>query len=205
MRIAIIIGSIRPGRRGPSVAQWVVDVLDTQTEMQDSEVTLHVVDLAAIDLPQLCEPAPPMTGIYQHGSTREWSALIASFDAYIFVTPEYNHSLPSVLKNAIDHLYTEWNDKVAGIVSYGVAGGVRAGEHLRQILAEVKVATVRSHVALSVFEDFVAEGPMDPGELVPRPNHKEALIALGAQVLNWGRALRSLREEADAVTKASSG
>jgi len=204
MKIAIITGSTRPGRRAPLVSKWVLEVLGSQPAMLDGEVTLHNIDLATTDLPQFCEPAPPMTGIYQHAYTRDWSALIASFDAYVFITPEYNHSLPSALKNAIDHLYREWNDKVAGIVSYGVAGGVRAGEHLRQIFAEVKIATVRSHVALSVFEDFVAEGPMDTGEFAPRPNHEAALIALGTQVLEWGGALRQLREEAGAVTNATS-
>src|SRR5699024_4328711 len=204
MKIAIITGSTRPGRRAPLVAQWVLEVLGRQPAMLSGEVTLHSIDLATTDLPLFCEPAPPMTGMYQHAYTRDWSALIADFDGYIFITPEYNHSLPAVLKNAIDHLYGEWNDKAAGIVSYGVAGGVRAGEHLRQVLAEVKVATVRSHVALSVFEDFVAEGPMDTGEFAPRANHEAALIALGTQVLEWGGALRQLREEAGAVTSATS-
>lgn len=202
MKIAIITGSTRPGRRAPLVANWVLEVLGRRPAMRSGEVTLHSIDLATIDLPLFCEPAPPMTGMYQHQSTHDWSALIVDFDAYIFVTPEYNHSLPAALKNAIDHLYTEWNDKAAGIVSYGTAGGVRAGEHLRQVLAEVKVATVRSHVALSVFEDFVAEGPMDTGEFLPRANHEPALLALGEQVLAWGSALRALRQDADVVSNA---
>src|SRR5690625_1682155 len=154
MKIAVITGSTRPGRRAPMVAQWVIDVLSRQPAMLNGGVTLRSVDLATTALPMFCEPAPPMTGRYQHEYTHDWSALIADFDAYIFITPEYNHSLPAVLKNAIDHLYAEWNDKAGGIVSYGTAGGVRAGEHLRHVLSEVKVATVRSHVALSVFDDF---------------------------------------------------
>lgn len=203
MRIAIITGSTRPGRRAPLVAEWVIDVLGRQPAMLSGDVTLQSVDLATTDLPMFCEPAPPMTGMYQHEGTHDWSALIADFDAYIFVTPEYNHSLPAVLKNAIDYLYTEWNDKAAGIVSYGAAGGVRAGEHLRQVLAEVKVATVRSHVTLSVFDDFVAEGPMDVGEFVPRANHERALLALGEQLLAWGGALRTLRQDAGAMSAVS--
>src|SRR5690625_3964093 len=141
MKIAVITGSTRPGRRAPMVAQWVIDVLSRQPAMLNGGVTLRSVDLATTALPMFCEPAPPMTGRYQHEYTHDWSALIADFDAYIFITPEYNHSLPAVLKNAIDHLYAEWNDKAGGIVSYGTAGGVRAGEHLRHVLSEVKVAT----------------------------------------------------------------
>src|SRR5690625_2076473 len=141
MKIGVITGSTRPGRRAPLVAEWVLDVLGRQPAVLSGDVTLRSVDLATTDLPMLCEPAPPMTGIYQQGPTRDWAALVADFDAYLFITPEYNHSLPAALKNAIDHLYAEWNDKAAGIVSYGTAGGVRAGEHLRQVLAEVKVAT----------------------------------------------------------------
>jgi len=194
MKIAVITGSTRPGRRAPMVAQWVIDVLSRQPAMLNGGVTLRSVDLATTALPMFCEPAPPMTGRYQHEYTHDWSALIADFDAYIFITPEYNHSLPAVLKNAIDHLYAEWNDKAGGIVSYGTAGGVRAGEHLRQVLSEVKVATVRSHVALSVFDDFRTEGPMDAGEFVPRANHEAALRALGEQLLAWGGALRTLRQ-----------
>lgn len=203
MKIAIITGSTRPGRRAPLVAEWVIDVLSRQFAMLSADVTLQSVDLATIDLPMFCEPAPPQSGLYQHEYTRDWSALIARFDAYIFVTPEYNHSLPAVLKNAIDYLYTEWNDKAAGIVSYGATGGIRAGEHLRHVLAEVKVATVRSHVAVSVFDDFVAGGPMDVGEFGPRANHEPALLALGEQLLAWGGALRTLRQDADAVPTVS--
>lgn len=202
MKIAVLAGSTRPSRRAPLVAQWVLDVLGRQPAMLEGDVTLQGVDLATTDPPMFCEAAPPMTGMYQLESTHHWSALIDDFDAYIFITPEYNHSLPAVLKNAIDHLYSEWNDKAAGIVSYGTAGGVRAGEHLRQVLAEVKVATVRTHVALSVFEDFVSQGPLDVDEFVPRANHESALIALGAQLVAWGGALRTLREGAGVVPTA---
>jgi len=102
------------------------------------------VDIADYHLPLLDEPLSPMLGQYTHAHTKAWAQTIASFDAYVFVTPEYNHSTSGALKNALDYLYHEWNNKAAGFVSYGGAGGVRAVEHLRLILAELMVATVRA-------------------------------------------------------------
>jgi NAD(P)H-dependent FMN reductase len=93
-------------------------------------------------------------GQYSKQHTKDWAAKIGSFDAYVFVTPEYNHSTCGVLENAIDYLYQEWNNKAAGFVSYGSAGGTRAVEHLRLIMAELQVADVRAQVALSLFTDF---------------------------------------------------
>lgn len=86
--------------------------------------------------------------------TRAWAAKVASFDGYVFVTPEYNHSAPGALKNAIDFLYTEWNNNAAGFVSYGSGGGTRTVEHLKSVMAELQTADVRTQVALSLFTDF---------------------------------------------------
>src|SRR5215471_9491582 len=144
-RVAIILGSTRPGRRGEVVAQWVYD---RATKRGDAEFEL--VDLADYPLPHLDEPMPPSQGRYANQHTLDWSAKIASFDAYVFVTPEYNHSTSAVLKNAIDYLYKE-----CGFVSYGAsAGGARAIEHLRLVAGEVQMADVRGQVSLSLFSDF---------------------------------------------------
>ena len=114
------------------------------------------------------------------------------FDAYVFVTPEYNHSTSAALKNAIDYLYREWNDKAAGFVSYGGhGGGVRAVEHLRLIMAEVIVATVRAQVLLSLFTDFENFRTFKPD-----PQREKELHAMLDQVIAWGGALQALRFEA---------
>lgn len=118
------------------------------------------------------------------------AATIAAYDAYIVVTPEYNHSIPGVLKNAIDYLFAEWNDKPAGIVAYGAESGVRALEHLRQIFGELKVRVVRQYVGLSLYLDFE-----NFERLAPRPQLAEYLDTLMDEVTTWGRALRQVRAE----------
>ena len=137
LKVAIILGSVRPGRRGEPVAKWVYEAAKKR---RDAEFEL--VDLIDFNLPHLDEPMPPSLGQYTRPHTVAWAAKIDSFDAFVFVTPEYNHSTSGALKNAIDFLYREWNDKVAGFVSYGGAGGTRAVEHLRLVMAELSIATV---------------------------------------------------------------
>ena len=183
-RIAIITGSTRPGRQSPAVARWVHEIADRRA---DSDWA--VVDIADHDLPHLDEPLPPLAATYTHPHTRRWAATIAAFDGFVFVTPEYNHSAPAALKNAIDFLFAEWNDKAAGFVSYGVEGGQRAVEHLRGVMGELKVADVRSQVSLRFGEDF--EG-FD--RFVPGPGREEEVDALLDDVVAWTAALRSLRE-----------
>ncbi|GAA1269963.1 hypothetical protein GCM10009609_36280 [Pseudonocardia aurantiaca] len=111
----------------------------------------------------------------------------------MFVTPEYNHSVPAALKNAIDYLFAEWNDKAAGFVSYGVHGGTRSVEHLRLALGEVKVADVRTQVALSLFTDFEITDPTEQGVFRPGPHQEETLGELLDEVVAWSRALAPLR------------
>ena len=126
LKIAIITGSTRPGRKSEAVARWVYDIAAKR-----SDASFEVVDIAAFDLPLLDEAVPPIMNQYAKPHTKAWAAKIATFDAFVFVTPEYNHSTSGALKNAIDFLYREWNDKAAGFVGYGGAGGTRAVEHLR--------------------------------------------------------------------------
>src|SRR5450631_2462739 len=149
IKIAIIIGSTRPGRKADSVAKWVHEIAKKR-----SDAGFEIVDIKDYNLPLLDEPVPPSMGQYSQPHTKTWSAKIAAFDAYVFVTPEYNHGTSGALKNAIDYLFKEWNNKSAGFVGYGGAGGVRAGEQLRQVVGEVMIADVRAQVALSLFTDF---------------------------------------------------
>ena len=185
VRIAIVTGSTRPGRNNLAVAAWVHRVA---RERKDAEFEL--VDIADYDLPLLDEPNPPMLGQYTHEHTRSWSKRIMSFDAYVFVTPEYNHSTSGALKNAIDYLYREWQNKAAGFVSYGGHGnGVRAVEHLRLVMAELMVATVRAQVALSLFTDFEGLRTFKPG-----PQRESEVHTMLDQVIAWGSALKTVRE-----------
>jgi NAD(P)H-dependent FMN reductase len=182
-RIGVILGSTRPGRRGKQVARWVMDVA---TKRDDAEFDL--IDLIDYPLPHLDEPLPPSMGQYQNEHTREWAAVIGRYDGFIIVTPEYNHSTSGVLKNAIDYLYAEWNNKAVGVVSYGAVGGARAAEHLRLIAGELQMADVRTNVALSMFTDFVNFTDLAPGE-----HQLLALDTLIEQVIAWSQALAPLR------------
>jgi NAD(P)H-dependent FMN reductase len=184
-RIAIIIASTRPRRRGEAVARWVYDIA---TAREDAD--FEIVDLADYALPLLDEPLPAAIGDYHHQHTKRWAATIASFDGFVFVVPEYNHSVPAALKNAIDFLFAEWNDKAAGFVSYGLSGGTRAVEHLRLVMAELKVADVRTQVALSLFTDFDITDMAEPGLFRPGEHQRPTLIKLLDEVCGWAQALR---------------
>src|SRR3984893_3618266 len=124
LKIAVIIGSTRPGRVGESVAKWVYELTKSRTEAE-----FELLDVKEFNLPLLDEPVPPAMGQYSKEHTKIWAAKINSFDGYVFVTPEYNHGICGALKNAIDFVYREWNNKAAGFVGYGSVGGARAVEH----------------------------------------------------------------------------
>lgn len=189
MRIAIITGSTRPGRNGEVVAKWVYE-----HAAQRSDATFEVVDIADYNLPLLDEPFPPAMRKYTKRHTLVWSAKIASFDGFVFVTPEYNHSTSGALKNAIDFLKNEWHDKAAGFVGYGAAGGMRAVEHLRLIMGGLQIADVRAQVALSLYTDWVNFAQFAPG-----PQHTPLLATMLDQVVAWSRALAPLRNPQDAA------
>lgn len=185
IRIAVIIGSTRPGRKAEAVARWVHELASAR-----DDAIFELLDLADYDLPHLDEPvAAAMSSDYTQPHTRAWAAAINSYDGYIFVTPEYSHSTTGVLKNAIDYLYVEWHNKAAGFVGYGVNGGIRAVEHLRLIMGELQVADVRAQVALSLFTDF--DGP----ELHPGTHQPATLHTMLDQVIAWSRALKTLRPD----------
>lgn len=194
LKIAIVTGSTRPGRNNESVTKWVHDIA---TQRKDTEFEL--VDIASYNLPIYDEPMPPLWGRYAHAHTKAWSEKIASFDAYVFVTPEYNHSTSGALKNAIDFLYREWNNKAAGFVSYGGHGGVRAVEHLRLIMSEVMIATVRAQVTFSLLADFENFRTFKPS-----PQHEKHLHSMLDQLIGWGEALKRFRSEITEKTAPAS-
>ncbi len=186
-RIAVIAGSTRSGRQAGRVARWV---LDEGRALVPSHVELELVDLAEVDLPLLDEPAPAIKGEYTLEHTRHWAETIAGFDGFVFVVGEHNHSFPASLKNAIDHLFAEWNDKAAGFVGYGVhSGGAVAIEQLRVVLGELRTAAVRTSVRLGVGSEIPAEGPVRPGERAQR-----SLGMMLDELVSWTEALRGVRE-----------
>lgn len=183
IKIAIIIGSTRPGRNSEAVAKWVYEIAKKRN---DAEVEL--VDIADFNLPLLDEPVPPSMGQYTKEHTKAWSAKIASFDGYVFVTPEYNHATSGALKNAIDYLYNEWNNKAAGFVGFGSVGGTRAVENLRLIMGELQVADVRAQVAFSLFTDFENFSVFKPAN-----HHMDSVNTMLDQVIAWSGALKTIR------------
>ncbi|MGW3627138.1 NADPH-dependent FMN reductase [Streptomyces sp. NPDC000880] len=185
-KIAIITGSTRPGRNNAAVAQWVHDIA---AKRQDAEFEL--VEIAEFGLPLFDESIPPSMGQYANEHTKAWAAKVATFDGFVFVTPEYNHSTSGALKNAIDFLHAEWNNKAAGFVGYGSVGGARAIEHLRGIMAELQVATVRNTVMLSLFTDFE-----NFSDFKPAPFQEESVNPMLDQVIAWSNALKPLRDAA---------
>jgi NAD(P)H-dependent FMN reductase len=183
IKIAIIIGSTRPGRNGEAVAKWIYQVAKKR-----SDAEFELVDIKDFNLPLLDEPMPPIMGQYSKPHTKAWAAKIGSFDAYVFVTPEYNHGISGALKNAIDFLYAEWNNKAAGFVSYGGVGGARAVEHLRLVLAEVQMATVHNQVLLSIHTDFENFSVFKPGA-----RQEQSVNEMLDQVIAWGGAMKGLK------------
>lgn len=182
LTIAIVLGSTRPGGRGAAVADWVVE------RGQARGATYELVDLADHPLPFFDELRPPMMHEYQHAHTIEWAETVARFDGFIFVSPEYNHSTTAVLKNALDYLNREWNDKAAGIVTYGTTGGHRAAEALRTVLSELQVATVQRQVGLSLMTDFENFSVLRPSE-----RQVASLDGLFHQLESWAAALKTVR------------
>ena len=183
-KIGVILGSTRPGRNGEQVAKWVLDVAKQRDDAQ-----FDLIDLADYNLPHLDEPVPPSRQQYTKPHTHEWARTIASYDGFIMVTPEYNHSTSGALKNAIDFLFAEWNNKAVGFVSYGAnAGGARAVEHLRLIAGELMMADVRAQLPISLFTNFENFSTFKPDDQLVAQ-----LTPVLDQTVAWSKALAPLR------------
>ncbi|WP_305785098.1 NADPH-dependent FMN reductase [Symbioplanes lichenis] len=183
-KIGIIIGSTRPGRNGEAVAKWVHELASQRTDAE-----FELVDLLDYKLPHLDEAIPASMAQYSQPHTQAWAAKIAEFDGFIFVTPEYNHATSGALKNAIDFLFAEWNNKAVGFVGYGSVGGARAIETLRLIVGELMMADVRAAVTLSLATDFVNYSQFTPGA-----HQAGALTTVLDQTVAWSKALAPLRQ-----------
>ncbi|HYN29414.1 MAG TPA: NAD(P)H-dependent oxidoreductase [Dermatophilaceae bacterium] len=185
LQVGVVIASSRPQRVGPAVADWV---MEGTAERDPAVAAYRLVDLAALDLPNYDEPEPAASGHYTQEHTRRWSGIVAGLDGFVVVTPEYNRGIPGQLKNAIDFLYAEWNDKAAAIVCYGSSGGLRAAEQLKLVLGEVQVATVRAQVSISIYDDMT-----DFTTMSPRGHQAGSRATMLGQLERWAGALRTLR------------
>lgn len=137
-RLAVVIGTVRPGRIGPAFARWFSDVA-----VGHGGFDVTTIDLAEVDLPFHDEPHHPKTGTYVHDHTRKWSRLVDASDAIVLVTPEYNYGYSPVLKNALDYLHREWADKPVGFVGYGgIGAGTRAIQQLKQVVTTLRMVPV---------------------------------------------------------------
>ena len=161
MKFGIVIGSVREGRRGEEVAQWVYSIAS-----QREGVEYSVIDLAAFDLPLLTDATIPAAANrhYATAQVQAWSEAIDECDGFVFITPEYNHGIPGAFKNAFDSIYPEWNHKGLLLVSYGADSGVRAVEHWRTVAANALLYVTRGQVSLSNFAEFDDDGRFTPDE-----------------------------------------
>ena len=189
LKIAIIVGSTRPGRKGEAVARWVHAIASKRKDAQ-----YELVDIAEFNLPLLDEPVPPSMNKYSKPHTKAWASASRRSTASSS-SPRVQPRHLGALKNAIDYLYVEWNNKAAGFVAYGSAGGTRAVEQLRLVMAELQIADVRAQVALSLFTDFENFSTFKPGAPGEGGRH-DARPARGL-----GHAMRALRTRAADLQK----
>lgn len=177
LNIGIILGSTRQGRVSPQVGEWVKGIAEGR-----GDANYEIVDIAEYKLPFLGE------GTGQEPGLAAWNEKLNDLDGFVFIVQEYNHSITGALKNALDSARDPWNNKAAGIVSYGSTGGARAAEHLRGILGELLVADVRVHPTLSLFTDFENYSVFKPADM-----HLTNVNAMLDQVVAWSGALKTLR------------
>lgn len=149
-RVAVVIGSTRPTRICPDVASWIRAVAQ-----QNSPLTYELLDLAEVGLPLLDEPLKAALRQYQHEHTRRWSRIANSYDAFIFVFPQYNWGYPAALKNALDYLYHEWHDKPATVATYGTRGGGKAATQLLTVLQGLHMRALDNHLELAIGDNDV--------------------------------------------------
>jgi NAD(P)H-dependent FMN reductase len=177
LNIGIILGSTRQGRVSPQVGEWVKGIADKR-----GDANYEIVDIADFNLPFLFTTDGSEPGI------AAWGEKINSLDGFVFIVQEYNHSITGALKNALDSAQAQWNNKAAGMVSYGSTGGARAAEHLRGILGELAVADIRTHPTLSLFTDFENGSDFKPQDL-----HLDNVNSMLDQVVSWSTALKTVR------------
>ena len=191
IKIKVIVGSTREGRVSDRPARWIAE------EAKKMEgVDVEILDLRDYPLPFFNEAQSPsmITEPYANPAVQKWTQKIAEGDAFIIVTPEYNHGYPAVLKNAIDYVNKEWNRKPVGFISHGSAMGSRAVEQLRQVAVELQMAPIRHAIQMSWDQRMAfAQAPMPvPAEVfAPLAGAKDAFLD---QLMWWAKALKAARQ-----------
>lgn len=188
LSLQILLGSTRPNRFGDKAAQWILDIAK-----KNERFDVQLVDLRDWPLPMYEEKVSLAYANAEGDLAKKWASMVAKADAYIIVTPEYNHGYPAVLKNALDYAYPEWNDKPVGFVSYGSVGGARSVEQLRQVAVELHMASVRQAVHIVAPWLLVeSSGALKDGALQV---HEEAAGTMLGQIIRWGDAFASMRPQ----------
>ena len=184
-KIKIITGSNRPGRFNPQPVAWIKSIAEIVPGIE-----IEVLDLAAINLPFLDETMPPMMHQYEHAHTKAWADKISAADGFVFVTPEYNHAYPAVLKNAIDYLFKEWNYKPVSFVSYGaIAGGARAVEQLRSLASVLNMFALKEQVVIPNYWGGLNEA----GEYQFTEDQSKAATEMLTKLAFWAEEMKTSR------------
>lgn len=185
--LKIITASTRPGRKGPALANWILEIAKKHTEF-----SIELLDLAVINLPFMDEPNHPRLQNYTKEHSKKWSATIAAADAFIFVTPEYNFGYPAPLKNALDFLYNEWAYKPVGFVSYGgIAGGTRSMQAIKQVITAMNMVPVLAAVNIPFFTKYIDEqNKFNADERI-----NKAAEGMLKELLKWTEALQQMRNK----------
>lgn len=184
-QLKVIIASTRPGRKGPTIANWLIEQLKNQSDFE-----VELLDLKEINLPFMDEPEHPRLQQYQHEHTKAWSKKINAGDAFIFVTPEYNFGYPAPLKNALDFLYQEWTYKPLGFVSYGgISGGTRSVQMLKQVVTALKMVPLIEAVHIPYFNKNID----DEGEFIGDEGHIHMAQGLFKELARWTKQLKTMR------------
>ena len=187
LKIQVIIGSVRENRFGDKPAKWIFEKLK-----QNTEVEAELVDLKEWNLPMFAEGVSPSMnkGQYSLELASKWAEKIGEADGYILVSPEYNHGYSSALKNAIDYVYSQWNNKPVGFVSYGGnAGGARGVEQLREVVVELQMVPIRNGVHIVNYWSQLDE----KGNLKTE-SYEQAGQGLIDQLIWWAKLLKSSRK-----------
>ncbi len=183
-KLAVIVVSTRPGRVGPTVAQWFFEVATAHGQFD-----VELVDLKDIDLPVFDEPKHPRFAEYAHEHTKVWSAIVKRSDAFVFVTPEYDFFTPPSLVNAIVYLFHEWARKPAGFVSYGgISGGVRSVQAIKPLLTSLKVMPLPEAVSIPLVNTHIEDGAFKSTE-----GFASSAKGLLDELHRWALALKTLR------------
>ena len=189
LKLKVIMGSTRPNRTSEKLAPWVMAGIQA-----DPTFDAELLDLRNYTMPfydEAITPSQVKDGAYNNETVRDWAKKIGEADAILVITPEYDHGVPAVLKNAFDHIFTEWNKKPIGFVAYGSAGGARSVEHLRQIAVELQMAPVRVAVHITAPWELMDEKrDFKEGSLTKFEGPLKGLLE---QLAWWGKALKTAR------------